>query len=63
MKSYRMHQDALRTGIDKAKQDLVNIEKTRFSTKYIIPGSKDNESYSYSGRSAFLQETRDNISK
>jgi len=42
------------------QQDLVNVEKTRFATKYIISSNKDNESYT--GRSAFLQETRDNIS-
>ena len=48
--------------MEKAKQqDLVNAEKSRFATKYIISSNKDNESYT--GRSAFLQETRDNISK
>ena len=41
MKSFRMHQEMLRTGIDKAKHELGSMEKQRFSTKYIISGNKD----------------------
>lgn len=45
MKSFRMHQEMLKTGMEKAKQqDLVNVEKPRFATKYIISSNKDNES-------------------